>query len=392
MELLSMKLESLAIRHFRAIESLDLRFVDDLGLIRDRIPIVGPNTSGKTTILDAIALCLMPVTEMFQFREGLRLTPASLVRRGAVRASVSCTVWFGNDEIEATREVMELAGNPYHRHVPEVNRVTVHWTFPDPQGRHRIGYYRCDPVDGWLLFRGRKILARNLHVPGLGSRYFRRVGGIVMFDQQRTGLAKHLSYNERNLLGHLLDPQIAEENAEEELQDMDGNGEGSRVGPYPGATTTDPRLILTSLAMRARVAQGPEATESEYFARLKELYERVCHPHVIGELYNTEHGLDLEFSSDRGSYYYDGLSSGQEMILLLLLQFATRRVHRSIVLIDELELHLHPLWQDRLFSALPSLGEDNQVLFTTHSTHLRDTIRDQFYHSTGELSNPTPTG
>ena len=151
-------------------------------------------------------------------------------------------------------------------------------------------------------------------------------------------------------------------------------------------------MILTSLAMRAQVAQDSKATEKEDFDRLKWLYERVCHPHTIGELYNTEHGLDMEFRSDRGRYYYDGLSSGQQMILLMLLQFATRRIHRSIVLIDELELHLHPLWQDRLYAALPSLGDDNQYIFTTHSTHLRDTIGEQFYHMTGEISEPAVAG
>ena len=72
--------------------------------------------------------------------------------------------------------------------------------------------------------------------------------------------------------------------------------------------TSDPRLILTSLAMRAQVAQNPKATVREDFVWLKQLYERGCHPHTIGELYNTEHGLDLEFRSDRGRYDYDGLS------------------------------------------------------------------------------------
>ena len=62
-----MKLESLSIRDFRGIESLDLSFKDELGLIRDCVPIVGPNTSGKTSILDAIALSLMPLTELTSF-------------------------------------------------------------------------------------------------------------------------------------------------------------------------------------------------------------------------------------------------------------------------------------------------------------------------------------
>jgi predicted ATPase len=171
------------------------------------------------------------------------------------------------------------------------------------------------------------------------------------------------------------------------LEDASGSGGLRRNGFAQVDRTTDPRLILTSLAMRAQVAQDPEATEKEQFARLCALYERVCHPHKIVGLYNTDHGLDMEFTGERGIYHYDGLSSGQQMILLLLLQFATRRIHHSIVLIDELELHLHPLWQDRLYEALTDLGDDNQFLFTTHSTHLRDTIRDEFYHCTGELDS-----
>ena len=108
--------------------------------------------------------------------------------------------------------------------------------------------------------------------------------------------------------------------------------------------------------MRAQVRQDPHATEQEDYARLRELYERVCRPHKIGGLFNTDHGLDIEFVGDQGIYFYDGLSSGQQMILLLLLQFAMRRIHRSIVLIDELELHLHPLWGYRLYTSLGGLG------------------------------------
>ena len=385
-----MKLEHIRIRDFRSIAKLDLPFKDDLELIRDCVPIVGPNTSGKTTILDAIALSLMPVTALYEFRDGLRLSPPALVRSGAVRANVVCTVWFSDDEIDATKEVMLRTEYPYVRQMPSENRVTVDWTFPDPQGKHRTGFCRFDPLGGWLLFRGRKILVRNLHVPGLGPRHFERLGSIVAFDQQRTGLSKRLSYYERSQLGQLLNLDRTGEYDGEDESDSDELGTMGRFQQGGLGHTTDPRLILTSLAMRAQVNQDPEATEKEDFERLKTLYERVCHPHRIEGLYNTEHGLDMEFTGDRGRYYYDGLSSGQQMILLMLLQFATKRIHRSIVLIDELELHLHPLWQDRLYTSLSKLGDDNQCVFTTHSTHLRDTIREKC-HSTGELSSLTTT-
>jgi energy-coupling factor transporter ATP-binding protein EcfA2 len=378
-----MKLDTIRIQDFRSITDLSLSFRDELGLFRNRIPIVGPNTTGKTTILDAIALCLMPVTEIYRFREGLRLTPSSLVRRGAIQASVTSVVWFSDEEIEATREVIERAGNPFHKKVPQANFVTVHWTYPDPLGKHRAGYYRCEPQDGWLLFRGRKILAMNLHVPNVSSRGFLDLGHVVMFDQQRTGLARRIHPRERSLLGQMVDPDLTEDIQDLGSEDAVSSLEGRR-GQFTVVETSDPRIILTSLAARAQVRQDPEATEEQAYTQLCQLYERVCRPHRIVGLYNTEHGLDMEFMGDRGVYYYDGLSSGQQMILLLLLQFATRRIHRSIVLIDEIELHLHPLWQDRLFESLGELGKDNQFIFTTHSTHLRDSIREQKI-STGDL-------
>ncbi len=385
-----MKLESISIRDFRCIESLDLSFTDDLDLIRDRVPIVGPNTSGKTSILDAIALSLMVLNESYWPRpfEGLRLRAPALVRSGAVRAQVSSNLWFSDDEIEATKEVLDRAKSSFLDSVPSENHVTIQWTFPhldEPSGR---GAYHLEPANGWLLLLGRRILESHTHVPGLGPRLFRRLGSIFMFDQQRTGLSKALPYQEMRQLGQLLDPEpFGSKNGDASIEHL--TNQRSEQAGY--RLTLDPRLQLTSLAMRAQVAQEPEATEREDFARLKQLYERVCHPHTIGELYNTEHGLDMEFRSDRGRYYYDGLSSGQQMILLMLLQFATRRIHRSIVLIDELELHLHPLWQDRLYTSLTRLGEDNQYIFTTHSTHLRDTIGDQSYHATGEITEPAAT-
>lgn len=384
-----MKLESLSIRDFRGIERLDLDFKDELGLIRDVVPIVGPNTSGKTAILDAITCSLLCVNEPNLLRQGLRLGAPALVRSGAVRAQVSSTFWFSDDEIGAITEVWDRVEKKLGNPGQWKNHVTIHWTFPDSEGRSPIGSFNDEPSGGILLFLGRRLLSKYLHAPGLGPGHFRRIGNVFLFDEQRTGLSRSLSSQELRQLGHLLDA------------DPPGGDNGiASIRPgtihrpeQPGyGLTSDPRLILTSLAMRAQVAQEPGATEKEDFARLKQLYEHVCRPHTIGELFNTEHGLDIEFRGDRGRYYYDGLSGGQQMILQMLLQFATRRIHRSIVLIDELELHLHPLWQDRLYTALPRLGEDNQYFFTTHSTHLRDTIADQFCHMTGDVAEPAVMG
>lgn len=366
-----MKLEKLVIKNFRGIESLEMDLKDDLGRIETRIPIVGPNTSGKTSILDAITLCLMPVTEVTRLRPDLQLSPTSLVRRGNVRAAVTCTVWFSDEEIQATRTLLERTGHPDGKKLPTTNQVTVRWTFPDARGEHRHGRHEFFPKGAQALFKGRVTTARNLHVPGVSPRQLQRLGGVFLFDQKRTGLAARITPELRALAasgGDALD--------------------GGRVDPGDRDFTSDPRLILLQLASRAQAPQDPEATEGEDFERLRELYAQVCKPHRIRGLYNTESGLDMEFEGAKGGIYlFNGLSSGQLMILLLLLQFARQRIHSSIVLIDELELHLHPLWQTRLYQCLPTLGLDNQYFFTTHSTHLRELIRGAYFHTTGELGD-----
>ncbi len=383
-----MKLESISIRDFRGIERLDLDFRDELGLIRDVIPIVGPNTSGKTTILDAISLCLMPLAGVFSIRPGLRFRPSSIVRSGAVQASVTATVWFSDDEIEATREVLSLVNAFTTMPVLSDGRVTIRWTYPAPSAPDPGGAYSWEPSDGSIMSQRRLTVSRYHHVPEVGPRLYRRIGSIFLFDQQRNALWSHIPGPEMTQLGQSLDPEGPVGGSFSNGRAALGFGDTRIIDQSGSALTKDPRLLLTSLAMRASVAQDPKATEQEDFAQLKKLYEHVCRPHTMGELFNTDDGLDIEFQGPQGRYSYDGLSSGQQMILLMLLQFATRRIHRSIVLIDELELHLHPLWQDRLYLALPRLGDDNQYFFTTHSTHIRDTLSDGFCYMTGKLSEP----
>jgi hypothetical protein len=367
-----MKLEKIRIEDFRGIKTEELDFQDELGRVLDKVPIVGPNTSGKTSILDAITLCLGPVTELPTMRPDLVLNRASLVRRGAVRARVSCVVRFSDEEIAKTKEVFERVDHPDAQKIPTVNRVTVHWEYPDPTGQHRLGRNRYEPVGAHLLFKGRVVAARFFHAPGVSAHSLKHLGGIFMFDQKRTGLAQRMNAEIRALIGR------GSETIEDVLEEQGGNG-----------YTSDPRLILLELASRAQAPQDPEATEHDDFERLRELYAAVCAPHRIKGLYNTESGLDMEFEGPQGIYLFDGLSSGQMMLLLLLLQFARKRIHNSIVLIDEIELHLHPLWQMRLHVFLSDLGINNQVFFTTHSTHLRDMIRGEFFHCTGELGDET---
>jgi len=84
-------------------------------------------------------------------------------------------------------------------------------------------------------------------------------------------------------------------------------------------------------------------------------------------------------------YVFDGqhqyelseISGGERAVFPLIFDFAYRTPNNSIILIDELELHLHPPLQQGLLKALRSLGENNQFIITTHSEAVTSIIPEE---------------
>ena len=83
-----MKIARLQIENFRHLggqgQPLVLDFTDALGRVRDFTLLVGPNTCGKTTILDSIAAAMGPSLQMPTLRPHFQRTPRMVVRRGSV--------------------------------------------------------------------------------------------------------------------------------------------------------------------------------------------------------------------------------------------------------------------------------------------------------------------
>ena len=61
------------------------------------------------------------------------------------------------------------------------------------------------------------------------------------------------------------------------------------------------------------------------------------------------------------------MSAGERAIFPILLDFARWNINNSIIIIDEVELHLHPPLQQAFVRSLSKLGKNNQFILTTHS-------------------------
>jgi hypothetical protein len=85
---------------------------------------------------------------------------------------------------------------------------------------------------------------------------------------------------------------------------------------------------------------------------------------------------DFYFLLERDDRLYDlaEMASGEQAVFSLLYDFVRLNITGSVVLIDELELHLHAPAQQALYAALPKLGSDCQFFITTHSEFLTGII------------------
>jgi predicted ATP-binding protein involved in virulence len=95
------------------------------------------------------------------------------------------------------------------------------------------------------------------------------------------------------------------------------------------------------------------------------------------QLMVTKNGLDFEVAQ---------LSDGEKVLMLMVCDIARRlaianehandtSLNDGIVLIDEIELHLHPRWQRQIISALRNTFPNIQFIITTHSPQVLSEIK-----------------
>jgi predicted ATPase len=357
-----MKIARAVIENFRHIERLELDFTDSVGRVRDVSVFVGPNASGKTTVLDALGLGLGIATGLYGFRPDFVPSPRTLVRRGALQARVTFQMQFSPEEIETTRQLYNLSEE--EQEIPDAREVTITWTYPDPHGEHSLGYALCEPPGTWHLFKGRVKVARLLPTERVNWSWFERVGGVFTFDQQRTGMGKTIRRDIWDII----------------------RGEVNEGGPEK-RYTTDPRTILLALAVQS-VLPPIDEHQFDQFKHIQERYAEICAPRRIKGAVRDELGQpELIFTDGTYEYRYDGLSSGEQMLLLFLIRMVTEHIHQSIVFVDEIELHQHPVWQRKLLYLLPRIGQNNQIIATTHSSYLRGILSPEEIFDLGALGD-----
>ncbi len=371
-----MRLRSVTIRNFRAIDTLTLDFFDPIGRIRPLTVIAGPNGCGKTSLLFGVVQALRGVMG-YQTMDVPPPSQADIHQAEGVgglspepiEASVEFEVEFDEVERIAIPQVFEDTRDQRSdsRQPPDLpdGRIRAQWKYPPsrlPDGTLRPVWHLSwtEPRNALPWFRGCQYAIQGLRNRQLRSRQLLdKVGGLYLFPQDR-GLKSRV-------LGE--DSDLAEGDVE------NGNvGTGSDDRRQGRRSFVSVDSILKYLSEYARGARLDDARPEPWEESVKEMFNRICAPkEYLGVMFDRETRVGAPYFRDGNSVYpLHMASSGEQVIIEYIARLSyPSPMNHSLILIDEPELHLHAGWVRQLFRALPEIGEGNQYIMTTHCEELR---------------------
>lgn len=365
-----MKIQKLVIENFRAIEYFKHDFADELGRVQDVTLLVGPNGSGKTSILDAIWFGLMGELGYRLQRENFRTEAEFVVHDRARYAKVVFTIQISEEErVQINNwkdELVKLEAIGSHPG-PKKRTGEISWTYPTQPGYQEnaggFGGYSYKNKYDWDVLKARDYYnrLRKLSARDIAGREL--TGGVYFFEQERrivSRAVKHISPTDNDT-----------------QDDLDTH------------TEINIRELLVNFGLKDQIGRFNPA--DSWYQKIREAFNIVCAPHTMGEVYvpgsAEEYKIDFR-DGDGNAYGFDGLSSGERSVLNFLVHYVYKRMSNAIVLIDELEMHLHPTWQRRLIDALRNFNDNNQFIITTHSPILEQMVPAENVRRLGELNAP----
>ena len=330
-----MKLQRVEIENYRAIEKLDLPLNADLTVLH------GDNAHGKTSVLSAIALGLGAVPTLLPDVSGIGFSKKD--RRDGRGARILLTTTDGVSWERSTSGAARKTGWLSKRDETDAR--------PRQPLRELKQWLESNALQAWGSPVDLPILAfydTERAVPNLSKQR-----GLPKSTSRYAALAGALSA--RTSFRKLFEWFYAKEN--EELREQRERRDH------------DYRLKELSVVRTA----------------ISSMIEGITEPHV--ELRPLRFVVSERLSGEEpAKRTLDQLSGGYQAVLALAADLAWRMAQgnphladplqsEAVVLIDEIELHLHPSWQQRILTNLARTFPNTQFIVSTHSPQVLTTVR-----------------
>ena len=347
-----MKIREITVRNYKKfIETTIFSFCDEEGNVNEMNLILGENGSGKTSVLQAIVATLAPLTRSGFYAQELDWNGFDyrFIQSGRAPLKIEIKVDMNRSEIEATRSFYDKLKN-----IDDQDRFTIR-----PGNKEtvtlRFDYRRRRPVanrqDLYQLYGYQYAKQLSQFVPNT-SELFDKVGSVFWYTESRNSFS-------------LSSPFSVSKDSAEKTSSLDD--------------------IRSSLAnhyyYHLAVSQGRKPKDGgqqiDFYEKLEQLYRRVFpNRHLVGaaprydETMEDHSTPDFFLSDGTNQYEISEMSAGERAIFPILMDFARYNINNSIIIIDEIELHLHSPLQQALVRALPLLGKNNQFILTSHSDNV----------------------
>jgi predicted ATP-binding protein involved in virulence len=332
-----MRLDKLTLRNFRGFTEREFAFGPGFNLI------VGENGSGKTTVLAAAAVALDICVQQLAFGYENRPIADSEIRRQAIRHGESLTFEAQIPSVvEATGEFLES--------------TSLTWSSQRQfrPGQPRTSNYQqgmpYEFVSAAELMRSRVQQGEPLPLPVIacypaGRLWIEPSNEVEPSEDAKLTLSRFEAYRDC-LHGRSSKRELNRWIFKQDIKALKGNGAATTYGVMKQA-------ILNCLPGSKDVAMDYDLTQAA----------------VIMD--------------DGRAVLLDDLSDGQRTTVTLVGDLARRAITlnpwmgadvlqqtEGVVLIDELDLHLHPKWQRRIVDDLKRTFPRVQFICTTHSPFL----------------------
>jgi len=319
-----MKLQKITINNFRSIEAFEMPLGDRLTLL------VGPNGSGKTSVLDAVGIGLGAALTHIPGIKGITFRQGDLRRHGD---SVAPYVRIG----------LQMVGGPtWERTLRRDKSSTTQRTIPNSVGLRQLERFLnetvIDPHNHGQQFVLPVFAHYGVHRALLGLPRSRK--GFPKSHQRFEALTDAL--HAHNTFKSAFVWFYNKENEENRLQKEQRN--------------FDVTLRELDVVRFAISRAFPDIAEPQ--VRLNP--------------------LRFVLKKDEQWVSIDDLSDGYKTLLSLVIDLSSRFAKanpdspdplqdEAIVMIDEVDLHLHPSWQKRVVGDLLRTFPNTQFILTTHS-------------------------
>ena len=346
-----MHLKSITLKNFRCFDELHLKLHPRLTVL------VADNGGGKTSVLDAIAVGLSPVLRRFSTADQ-RLSGVGLADKDILLMPIKDLLgnerWVASDYTQVSIETMEGLNWEIQRFSTKDKRLAT-------RTRHGKLTDYCNAVIDSLKSENREPLP-------IFAYYGARRGWI-----QRRSSESKVDYTQ---------PTSALVGALESLGDF----------------TEMLKWFYLEENFELRKNKGRTSenfSESPALFAVRTAIKRILEDHYTEPHFNSKNQFVVKEKDGPQELQISQLSQGYQSMFALAMDFARRLAvgnsHMfsaedqlggfgyapAIMLVDEIDLHLHPSWQQCVLSDLTRTFPNTQFIVTTHSPQVLTTVKNE---------------